>query len=110
MSAGLPFFTAGWARLWGRDVFIALRGLYLVTGMYGAAREHILAFGSTLKHGLIPNLLDSGRTPRYNCRDGPWFFAQNVQDYTKMVPDGDKILSEKVARRFPLNDEWVPMG
>ncbi|SNX85785.1 probable 4-alpha-glucanotransferase / amylo-1,6-glucosidase (glycogen-debranching enzyme) [Melanopsichium pennsylvanicum] len=108
MAAGLPFFAAGWARLWGRDVFISLRGLYLVTGMYDAAREHILGFGSTLKHGMIPNLLDSGKTPRYNCRDGPWFFAQNVQDYTKMVPNGEAILSEKVARRFPLDDEWVP--
>ncbi|SPO47047.1 probable 4-alpha-glucanotransferase / amylo-1,6-glucosidase (glycogen-debranching enzyme) [Moesziomyces antarcticus] len=108
MAAGLPFFAASWARLWGRDVFISLRGLYLVTGMFEAAREHILAFGSTLKHGMIPNLLDSGRTPRYNCRDGPWFFAQNVQDYTKMVPKGESILSEKVARRFPLDDEWVP--
>lgn len=108
MAAGLPFFAASWARLWGRDVFISLRGLYLVTGMFEHAREHILAFGSTLKHGLIPNLLDSGKTPRYNCRDGPWFFAQNVQDYTKMVPNGEDILEEKVARRFPLNDEWVP--
>ena len=108
MAAGLPFFAASWARLWGRDVFISLRGLYLVTGMFEHAREHILAFGSTLKHGMIPNLLDSGKTPRYNCRDGPWFFAQNVQDYTKMVPNGEAILGEKVARRFPLNDEWVP--
>ncbi|KAN0061359.1 bifunctional 4-alpha-glucanotransferase/amylo-alpha-1,6-glucosidase [Thecaphora frezii] len=108
MAAGLPFFSASWARLWGRDVFISLRGLYLATGMYEAAREHIIAFGSTLKHGLIPNLLDSGRTPRYNCRDGPWFFAQNVQDYTKMVPGGEKILEEPVKRRFPQDDEWIP--
>ena len=108
MAAGLPFFAASWARLWGRDVFISLRGLYLVTGMHEAAREHILAFGSTLKHGLIPNLLDSGRTPRYNCRDGPWFFSQNVQDYTTMVPNGEAILAEPVKRRFPKNDEWIP--
>jgi len=108
MAAGLPFFSAGWARCWGRDVFISLRGLYLTTGMSQYAREHILSFGSTLKHGLIPNLLDSTRTPRYNCRDGPWFFAQNVQDYCTMVIDGEAILSEKVKRRFPADDEWVP--
>jgi len=108
MAAGLPFFSASWARMWGRDVFISLRGLYLTTGMHGAAREHILSFGCTLKHGLIPNLLDSTRTPRYNCRDGPWFFAQNVQDYVNMVPGGESILAEKVPRRFPLDDEWVP--
>lgn len=69
LAAGLPHFTAGWARTWGRDVFISLRGLFLTTGNFSAAKLHILAFASTLKHGLIPNLLDSVRSPRYVDND-----------------------------------------
>jgi glycogen debranching enzyme len=65
LAAGLPHFSAGWARCWGRDVFISLRGLFLTTGNFAGAKKHIIAFASTLKHGLIPNLLDSLRKPRY---------------------------------------------
>ncbi|GAA6000015.1 bifunctional 4-alpha-glucanotransferase/amylo-alpha-1,6-glucosidase [Rhodotorula paludigena] len=108
LAAGLPHFTAGWARTWGRDVFICLRGLFLVTGQFEAAKEHILAFCSVLKHGLIPNLLDSGRTPRYNSRDSPWFMLQNIQDYVSTAPNGLELLNEGVKRRFPLDDTWVP--
>ncbi|EPQ56459.1 glycoside hydrolase family 13 protein [Gloeophyllum trabeum ATCC 11539] len=108
LAAGLPHFATGWARCWGRDVFISLRGLFLTTGNFDGAKKHILAFASTLKHGLIPNLLDSLRTPRYNSRDSPWWMLQNIQDYAMSAPDGLAILSESVRRRFPKDDTWVP--
>ncbi|KAI9674408.1 MAG: hypothetical protein M1817_001746 [Caeruleum heppii] len=107
LAAGLPHFAADWARCWGRDVFISLRGLLIATGRYDEAKEHILAFGSVLKHGMIPNLLSGGRLPRYNARDSIWFYLQSVQDYSKIVPNGLNILRERVKRRFlPYDDTW----
>ena len=107
LAAGLPHFSSSWARCWGRDVFISLRGLYLGTGRYEDAKEHILAFGSVLKHGMIPNLLSSGKGPRYNSRDSVWFFLQNIQDYTKMAPHGMSIMKKAIDRRFlPYDDTY----
>ncbi|PFH63434.1 hypothetical protein XA68_10025 [Ophiocordyceps unilateralis] len=109
VAAGLPHFAVDWARCWGRDVFISIRGLYLGTGRFGEAREHILAFASVLKHGMIPNLLSSGDNPRYNARDAIWFFLQAIQDYVRLAPDGASLLGEKVRRRFlPYDDTWFP--
>lgn len=108
LAAGLPHFSYDFMRCWGRDVFISARGLLLSTGRYDVAKDHILCFAKTLKHGLIPNLLGSGKDPRYNARDAAWFFLQFVQDYIELVPGGEKILQEKVKRRFPLDDTYIP--
>lgn len=109
LAAGLPHFAVEWARCWGRDVFISLRGLYLGTGRFDEAEEHIFAFASVVKHGMIPNLLSSGNLPRYNSRDSVWFFLQCIQDYTRLAPNGTDFLKRKVKRRFlPYDDTWFP--
>lgn len=101
LAAGLPHFTEGAMRVWGRDVFLSLRGLFLATGQADTARRHLVAFAGVLYHGLIPNLLDSQRRPRYNSRDTVWYFMQALQDYYHFC--GPSILDEPVFSRFPDN-------
>ena len=102
-AAGLPHFATHHMRSWGRDVFISLPGMLIRTGRLDEARELIIAFASTVRHGLIPNLLDSGRKPRYNARDACWWFIRAVKDYCEHSSEGLAFLSTAIPLRFPKN-------
>ncbi|KAA6365964.1 MAG: glycogen debranching enzyme, partial [Streblomastix strix] len=60
-------------------------GLLLLQGRLAEAAYIIRGFGSVMRHGLIPNLMGGGETPRFNARDAVWWWAQAVQNYCTVL-------------------------
>ena len=74
--AGYPWFTD-----WGRDTFIALRGLCLATGRYDDARSILLEWSDAISLGMLPNrFADSGGVPEFNAVDASLWFIVAVRE------------------------------
>lgn len=77
-----------WFEAWGRDAFISLPGLMLVTGRFGDARKVFLTFKKHLRNGLIPNFLPDQTGPAaYNTVDASLWFVNAVLQYLKYRGD-----------------------
>jgi predicted glycogen debranching enzyme len=75
--AGYPWFTD-----WGRDTFIALRGLCLATGRLTEARDILMAWASTVSEGMVPNRFpDHGERPEFNSVDASLWYVNAVREY-----------------------------
>jgi len=90
--AGYPWFTD-----WGRDTFIALRGLCLSTGRLAEAGGILGTWSGAVSEGMLPNRFpDSGDEPEYNSVDASLWFVVAVHDYL--------LACERVRRRVPSEE------
>lgn len=81
--AGYPWFAD-----WGRDTFIALPGLCLVTGRFALAKQIITNFAGYISHGMVPNRLpESGGEADYNTIDASLWFIDAVGRYVAATDD-----------------------
>ncbi|HET9482209.1 MAG TPA: amylo-alpha-1,6-glucosidase, partial [Candidatus Polarisedimenticolia bacterium] len=76
-----PWFTD-----WGRDTFIAIRGLCLATGRLAEARSILVEWASAVSDGMLPNLFPDGRAePEYNSVDASLWYVVAVGDFIRAV-------------------------
>jgi predicted glycogen debranching enzyme len=77
-----------WFEPWGRDTFVSLPGLMLVTNRFDDAKFVLLSFSHYCRKGLIPNIiLDASGDPIYNTVDGTLWYINAVLQYAKYTGD-----------------------
>jgi predicted glycogen debranching enzyme len=77
--AGYPWFGD-----WGRDTFIAMRGLCLATGRLDVARDVLLAWAPHVSQGMLPNRFpDGGEEPEYNSVDASLWYVITVFEFLR---------------------------
>ena len=71
LVAGYPWFTD-----WGRDTFIALRGLCLARGRLAEARAILVQWAGAVSDGMLPNRFpDRGEQPEFNSVDASLWYV-----------------------------------
>ena len=76
--AGYPWFTD-----WGRDTFIALRGLCLATGRLDEARDILVEWAHAVSDGMLPNRFPDrpDEAPEFNAVDASLWYVVAVGEY-----------------------------
>ncbi len=81
LVAGYPWFTD-----WGRDTFIALRGICLASGRLDLAGEILLEWAGAVSDGMLPNrFADQGDVPEFNAVDASLWYAVAVGEYLELA-------------------------
>jgi predicted glycogen debranching enzyme len=93
--AGYPWFTD-----WGRDTFIALRGLCLSTGRLADAEGILVEWAGAVSEGMLPNFFpDAGVEPEFNSVDASLWYVVAVYDWLEaMAAGGRKASRESVSK------------
>ena len=85
--AGYPWFGD-----WGRDTFIAMRGVCLAAGRLAEARDILAAWAGTVSQGMLPNRFpDRGDQPEYNSVDASLWYVIVVHEFLAAA-NGDPSL------------------
>lgn len=94
--AGYPWFTD-----WGRDTFIAMRGLCIASGRLDDAREILMSWAGTVSEGMLPNRFpDHGEAPEYNAVDASLWYIVAVHDWLAAMRKAGRAVSAADSSRL----------
>ena len=104
--AGYPWFTD-----WGRDTFIALRGLCLATGRLPEARSILLQWAGLVSEGMLPNrFVDQGGAAEFNSVDASLWYVIAVHDYLRAVESAGQKIPAADGKAFAGAVEGIVSG
>lgn len=97
--AGYPWFLD-----WGRDTFIAARGL-LAAGLRDDVRHLLTTFGRFEERGTLPNLLNGDRAENRDTSDAPLWYAVVLEELAGSEPaKGKSVYDLTVDGKRTLGD------
>jgi predicted glycogen debranching enzyme len=106
LVAGYPWFTD-----WGRDTFIALRGLALATGRLELARDVLLEWSGAVSEGMLPNRFpDRGEAPEYNSVDASLWFCVVAAELIAAAARAGKPLAAAERRALEAAADAILRG
>jgi predicted glycogen debranching enzyme len=106
LIAGYPWFTD-----WGRDTFIALRGICITGGVLQEAREILIEWSGAISQGMLPNHFpDRGERPEYNSVDASLWYVVAVHDFLQAIRRRRARLGPADARRLKDAVEAILQG
>lgn len=104
--AGYPWFTD-----WGRDAFIAVRGLCLATGRLSDARDILLEWFASVSEGMLPNRFpDRGEAPEYNAVDASLWYVVAVGELLERAAGKPGVVTPAHDRSLRRAVEAIVQG
>ncbi len=106
LIAGYPWFGD-----WGRDTFIAIRGLCIATGHLEDARDILLAWAGVVSQGMLPNRFpDSGEQPEFNSVDASLWYIIAVNDYLLAAKEQPLLTDDCHTKKLRVAVEAILAG
>jgi predicted glycogen debranching enzyme len=101
--AGFPWFAD-----WGRDTFVAMRGLLLARGRYDVAASILLAWADTVSEGMLPNRFpEHGGAPEFNSVDASMWFVIVAREYVAAAQPEATVRARLMAAATAILDGYA---